>query len=99
MPKYLYTLSLSLSRASDCYILKAIVTKKYKPKSRPLSSLVKIEQSLQHRMNGNKDNDPLLIVFFQLMEIVSAFGLLKAYHFELNKEFDEPFAFLEVLEY
>lgn len=50
-------------------------------------------------MNCNKDNDPLLIVFFQLMEIVSAFGLLKAYHFEFNKEFDEPFAFLEVLEY
>ncbi|RWR96570.1 splicing factor U2af large subunit B [Cinnamomum micranthum f. kanehirae] len=33
-----------------------------------------------------------------LMEIVSAFGLLKAYHFEINEEFDEPFAFLEYID-
>jgi hypothetical protein len=36
---------------------------------------------------------------FQLMEIVSAFGPLKAYHFEVNKELSEPCAFLEVIQH
>lgn len=31
------------------------------------------------------------------MEIVSVFGPLKAYHFEINKELSEPCAFLEVI--
>ncbi|XP_077227332.1 RNA-binding (RRM/RBD/RNP motifs) family protein isoform X2 [Tasmannia lanceolata] len=33
-----------------------------------------------------------------LMEIVSAFGLLKAYRFEVNTELNEPFAFLEYVD-
>ena len=33
---------------------------------------------------------------FQLMEIVSAFGPLKAYHFEINMDLNESCAFLEV---
>lgn len=33
------------------------------------------------------------------MEIASAFGPLKAYHFEVNEDRDEPCAFLEVIEH
>ncbi|KAI5348144.1 hypothetical protein L3X38_001031 [Prunus dulcis] len=33
-----------------------------------------------------------------LMEIISVFGPLKAYHFEVNKELNEPLAFLEYVD-
>lgn len=36
---------------------------------------------------------------FKIMEIASAFGPLKAFHFEVNEDHDEPCAFLEVIEH
>ena len=35
----------------------------------------------------------------QVMEIVCAFGPLKAYHFEVNEDHEEPCAFIEVIKY
>ena len=35
-------------------------------------------------------------VILQLKNIVAAFGPLKAYHFEINNDLNEPCAFLEV---
>lgn len=37
-----------------------------------------------------------LYAVFQLKEIVSAFGILKAYRLEVNADHNEPCAFLEV---
>lgn len=37
------------------------------------------------------------LMLFQLMEIAKAFGPLKAYHFRMNSDLNEPCAFLEVL--
>lgn len=37
------------------------------------------------------------LMLFQLMEIAKAFGPLKAYHFRMNSDINEPCAFLEVL--
>lgn len=40
--------------------------------------------------------DMSLYAVFQLKEIVSAFGILKAYRLEVNVDHNEPCAFLEV---
>lgn len=40
-----------------------------------------------------------ILLLFQLLEIVSAFGPLKAYHFEINEDLNEPCAFLEVVKH
>lgn len=39
------------------------------------------------------------MLLIQVMEIVCTFGPLKAYHFEVNVDLEEPCAFMEVIKH